>query len=100
MGFFGQFGNPSAKVEFNGNEYTQEAALVFVSGIILFIALYLKYGLTWRVFSVLPISFMSAYKVECMQIGSCFAFAQYISLLNLIVSVTIVINIFKNRNNN
>lgn len=99
MGFFGQFGNQSAKIKIYGNEYTQEAALVFVSGVILFIALYAKYGLTWQVFSVLPISFVSAYKVECMQIGSCFAFAQYISLLNFIVSVTILINIFKNRNN-
>jgi hypothetical protein len=97
MGFFGQFGNPSAKLKFNGDEYTQETVLVLFSGVILFIALYAKYGLTWRVFSVLPISFVSAYKVECMQTGSCFAFAQYISLLNFIVSVTIVINVYKNR---
>ncbi len=99
MGFFGQFGNPSAKIKFCDNEYTQESVLVFVSGVILFIALYLKYGLTWRVFSVLPISLISAYKVECMQVGSCFAFAQYISLLNFIISITIIINIFKNRKN-
>jgi hypothetical protein len=97
MGLFGQFGNPSAKLKFNGNEYTQETVLVLFSGAILFIALYAKYGLNWRVFSVLPISFVSAYKVECMQTGSCFAFAQYISLLNFIVSVTIVVNIFKNK---
>ena len=99
MGFFGAFGNPSAKINFNGNEYTQESVLVLFSGVILFLALWEKYGLTWQVFSVLPMFFISAYKVECMQIGSCFAFAQYIALLSFIVSVTIVINIFKNRTN-
>lgn len=99
MGFFGAFGNPSAKINFNGNEYTQESVLVLFSGVILFLALWAKYGLTWQVFSVLPMFFISAYKVECMQIGSCFAFAQYIALLSFIVSVTIVINIFKNRTN-
>ena len=99
MGLFGAFGNPSAKINLNGVELTQETVLVLSSGLILFIALYAKYGLTWHVFSVLPMFFVSAYKVECMQVGSCYAFAQYIALLTFIISITIIINIFKNRYN-
>ncbi len=95
--FFGAFGNPSPKVKIYNTELTQETLLVLSSGVILFLALWAKYGLTWRVFSTLPIFFVSAYKVECMQVGSCFAFAQYISLLTFIISATIIINIFKNR---
>lgn len=97
MGFFGAFGNPSAKLKFNGSEYTQESVLVLFSSVILFLALLAKYGLTWQVFSVLPTGFVSAYKVECMQTGSCFAFAQYIALLSFIISITIIVNIYKNR---
>jgi len=97
MVFFGTFGNPSQKVKFNGSEYTQESVLVLVSSIGLFFALLAKYGLSWQVFSVLPAGFVSAYKVECMQTGSCFAFAQYIALLSFIISITIIVNINKNR---
>jgi hypothetical protein len=98
MGFFGAFGNPSAKINLNGIEFSQEVGLILISGLTLFISLYIKYGLTWQVFSILPIFFVSAYKVECMQVGSCYAFAQYISLLTFIISITIIINIYKNRN--
>lgn len=98
-GFFGAFGNPSPKIKINDMELTQETVLVLSSGIVLFLALWAKYGLSWKVFSTLPMFFVSAYKVECMQVGSCFAFAQYISLLTLIISITIIVNIYKNRNN-
>lgn len=97
MGFFGAFGNSSAKINLNGVELTQETVLVLLSGLILFIALYAKYGMSWQVFSILPMFFVSAYKVECMQIGSCYAFAQYISLLTFIISITIVINVYRSK---
>lgn len=97
MSFFGAFGNPSRKIKFNGSEYTQETFLVLFSSIGLFLALWAKFGLTWEVFSVIPAGFVSAYKVECMQTGSCFAFAQYVSLLSFIIAITIIINIYKNR---
>lgn len=99
MGLFGSFGNQSVKINLYGNELTQETALVIASGLILFLSLFAKYGLTWQVFSILPMFFVSAYKVECMQVGSCYAFAQYISILTFIISITIIINIYKNRNN-
>lgn len=95
--FFGSFGNPSPPIKLFDKQITQETLLVLFSGIILFGTLWLRYGLSWRVFSIIPMFFVFAYKIECMLVHT-YGFAQYISLLTFIITSTIVINIYKNRN--
>ena len=59
---------------------TKEAQLIIISGFILIFTLLIYYGLK-PVFLLILLSYLlSAYKVNCMQVGNCNIFAKFIAL--------------------
>jgi hypothetical protein len=74
------FDNSIEFVKFGNIIMTREAQLILISGIVLTIILFIYYGFEPIFLLILLNYIILAYKVNCMQVGSCNLFAKIISL--------------------
>ena len=79
-------------VKFMGISMTTDAFSIVISGLLLGLILMYNYGFN-PMFLVLVLSYIvSAYKVNCMIVGSCNLYAKLISMTTSIVVIFIIID--------
>jgi hypothetical protein len=71
-------------VNFANITMTMDAFIVVLAGLFLFLFVSLVYGFESFYLLILLLYGITAYKINCMHIGSCHAFAKYLSIATFI----------------
>ncbi len=79
-----EFIDTTEYVRFGTFEMTREALIVIFSGLVLFTILTFEYGFNFGFVLIFIGYLISAYKVNCMQVGHCYIFAKFIALVTFI----------------
>lgn len=86
------FDEPVEFVKISSITMTREALLVVISGCVLAASLIINYGMKPLYLLVLVGYLMSAYRINCMEVGSCTTYARIISIMTFISVVYVIIN--------
>jgi hypothetical membrane protein len=79
-------------VKFMGINMTTDAFSIIISGLLLVLVLIYNYGVNPKFLLLILSYIISAYKVNCMIVGSCHFYAKVISITTLIIVIFIIIN--------
>jgi hypothetical protein len=91
MGTF--FDKPVEFVKISSITMTRDALLVIISGCVLSTSLIINYGIKPFYLLILIGYLMSAYRINCMEVGSCTTYARIISIMTFISVIYVILNL-------